>query len=172
MAVTYDCLATVTLSSTANTIVFSSISQSYTDLILIGRTASASGNTPRFRLNGDSGTNYDCWEFYTSTSAPASNYSSGDSVGTFGYAFTASAPTTSTDDPAIFIANFADYSNTSKQKPVLVHWGNRANGIGFIINNWKSTSAVTSITISSGSTFPSSATASGSVFTLYGIKEA
>lgn len=170
MAVTYDCLATITLSSTANTIVFSSISQSYTDLILVGRTSSASGNTPRFRLNGDSGTNYDHWEFYTSTTSPASNSSTNDSVGTFGYSFTASAPYST--DPGIFIANFADYSNTSKQKPVLVHWGNRADGVGFMINNWRSTSAVTSITISSGSNFPSSATSIGSVFTLYGIKEA
>jgi hypothetical protein len=170
MAVTYDCLATVTLSSTANTIVFSSISSAYTDLILVGRTSSAGANTPRFRLNGDSGTNYDHWEFYTSTSAPASNSSSGDTVGTFGFSFTTSAPATS--EPGIFIANFADYSNTSKQKSVLVHWANRASGIGFITNNWKSTNAVTSITISSGSSFPSSATGTGSIFTLYGIKEA
>ena len=170
MAVTYDCLATTTLSSTANTIVFSSISQSYTDLILVGRISSASGNTPRFRLNGDSGANYDCWEFYNHTSSPASNSSSNDTVGTLGYAFTATAP--SSTDPGIFIANFADYSNTSKQKPVFVHWGNRADGIGFITNNWRNTNAVTSITISSGSSFPSSATSIGSVFTLYGIKEA
>lgn len=171
MAVTYDCLATTTLSNNVNTIVFSSISGSYTDLILVARTSSVGGNTPRFRLNNDSGANYDHWEFYNGATNPKSQYATGDNVGTFGYSFTASAPNGSSD-PAIMIANFADYSNTSKQKPVLVHWGNRTDGIGFIVNNWKSTSAITSITISSGSSFPSSATLSGSTFTLYGIKEA
>lgn len=59
MALTYDVIASTTLSSPASTITFSSIPNTYTDLrLILTGTASAGGTAPRFRLNNNSSAIY------------------------------------------------------------------------------------------------------------------
>jgi hypothetical protein len=59
MAITYEPIATTTLGSAAATVTFSSISGAYTDLIVVANLAQSAGsNSLRFRLNGDTGSNY------------------------------------------------------------------------------------------------------------------
>ena len=59
MTATYDCIATTTLSSAQSSVTFSSISGSYTDLIIISDAILASGNDALgLRFNSDSGSNY------------------------------------------------------------------------------------------------------------------
>lgn len=70
------------------------------------------------------------------------------------------------------IIDILDYANTNKFKTATAIGGWDANGSGlaaFGSANWRSTSAITSLTI--GNTF-SSAIRSGSQFALYGVKSA
>jgi hypothetical protein len=68
---------------------------------------------------------------------------------------------------SVSILNFQNYSNSTTYKSVLT----RVNNSGFTmawVNLWRSTAAITSITI-----YPYSGTfSSGSTFTLYGISAA
>lgn len=70
MALTYDVIASTTLSSPTSTITFSSIPNTYTDLrLILTGTASAGGTAPRFRLNNDSSALYNSTIFAGSGSS-------------------------------------------------------------------------------------------------------
>lgn len=166
MAATYEPIATQTLSTSTATVSFTSISGTYTDLILIVNLAqAASNNSLRFRVNSDTGSNYS----YTSLQGDGSvATSSRESSITSG----ASSATGSTTIETNHILHFMNYSNTTTNKTILAR-GNRASAMTTTdVNLWRSTSAITSIELAMGGTFPTNNFASGSTFTLYGIKAA
>jgi len=167
MAITYESIATNTLGSAAASVTFSSISGSYTDLVLVinakGTGFTGSGTYPYVRYNSDSGTNYS--RTYLSGNGSSASSARGTSEnlqylvggtyidGTFAYNS---------------ITHFMNYSNTTTYKTILSRANNSGVQVDALVGLWRSTSAITSIIVySSSGNFDI-----GSTFTLYGIKAA
>ncbi len=163
MAVTYEKIATTTLGSAAASVTFSSIPSTYTDLVLICDTKASAG-TPnnRMQINGDTGTNYS--ETYLAgngTAASTGRYSNN----TFFYVdLSAYNDTTNNKNTIIQIMN---YANTTTYKTILGRANNAAVGTDAYVGLWRSTSAITSITV-----YATANWTSGCTFNLYGIKAA
>jgi hypothetical protein len=161
---TYTPIATQTLSSAQASITFSSISGSYTDLVLITSASSdisADTNDIKCQFNSDTGNNYSTTFIYGAGSGGAS----GRSVNSSGVLIARHHAT----EYAVGITHFQNYSNASIYKTVLSR-GLAASSIAIsYVGNWRSTAAITSmvLTPTSASNFDS-----GSTFTLYGISAA
>lgn len=167
MAITYEPIATTTLTTSTATVTFSSISGNYTDLILVCNIAQAAGNNSlRYRFNSDTGSNYS----YTDLKGDGSSATSGrESSITSGVAASTSG---STSFELNVIFQILNYSNTTTYKTTLGR-GNRASSqTDATVGLWRSTAAITTIDLALGSSFPTNNFASGSTFTLYGIKSA
>jgi len=150
---TYTPIATTTLSSSTNSVTFSSISGSYTDIVVIFNGTADSGLS--FTLNSDTGTNYSRIFLYGNGSAAGSGINSNVGVGYMGYA----------GDYGNYTINFQNYSNTTTYKTVLWRSSNAGTAAVAGVDLWRSTSAINSIKLQAvGSNI-----ASGSTFTLYGI---
>lgn len=160
MAVTYSQIATQTLGSAASSVTFSSIPGTYTDLRIVYASTASSDAGNYLRFNSDSGSNYSRTNLYGNGSSAGSDRQS-NVTGIYG-PFTMSSNVTT---------NFIDvmnYSNTTTNKTVLVRAGAANNSTLATVGLWRSTSAITSIVITcDGANF-----ASGSIFSLYGIKAA
>jgi hypothetical protein len=167
MPITYEPIATTTLGSATATVTFSTISGAYTDLVLVCNIAqAASNNSLRIRYNSDTGSNYS----FTTLSGDGSTASSGrDSNLTSGLV---ANTTGSTSLVLAVIAHIQNYSNATTYKTHIGR-GNRASSeTDATVGLWRNTAAITTIELAMGSTFPSNNFASGSTFTLYGIKAA
>lgn len=166
MAVTYEPIATTTVSGTSTTSVdFTSITGSYTDLVLI---TTGGANSTAFdawvRFNSDTGSNYSLQALWgTGTAASAGRESNATYLRIDKQAAWRSGNRT------MNIVNIMSYSNTNVLKSVISRGSAAADATEVIIGLWHSTSAITSITISNDAT---AAFANGTTFTLYGIKAA
>jgi len=163
MAITYEPLATTTTSSSVTNVQFTSITGSYTDLVLVSNIIGSGTGYPSIQFNGDTGTNYSFVQIYgTGTVAGsdrAPNYASIIIPWISRYATTAGY---------MDIINIMDYSNTTTYKTVIGRSGRAVNGTDAAAGMWRNTAAITTIKINAiDANF-----ASGSIFTLYGIKEA
>lgn len=167
MAITYEPIATQTLSTATASVTFSSIPQTYTDLIIVGQLGqSASNNSVRYRYNSDSGSNYS----YVYLKGIGSGVSSGRELNaTSGY-----ITETSGDSGlnCIFKCHILNYANTTTYKTLVTRSGRASELTDLVTSLWRNTSAITSITIAQGASFPTNNLISGSTFTLYGIKAA
>ena len=158
---TYTPIATTTLGSAQATVTFSSISGSYTDLVIIvnGKATSA---TPDMYLqfNNDTSALYSYTRMYGDGSSVASDRGSNQTLG-----FTGNWDTTEQTITKIQIQN---YSNTTTYKT----WLSRSDCPRFLTMAYsclyRSTSAITAVTIGAGT----QSMATGSTFTLYGIAAA
>lgn len=171
MALTYDPIATTTLGSNQATVVFSSISGTYTDLVLVANIKHSFGTTTDvifegLQFNSDTGSNYSStYMFGNGTSAVSTRNTSRAGISIQGTQSSENYFSTN-------IIQIQNYSNTTTNKTVLVRAsaGSSSNTGAFAgVGLWRSTSAITSITINATSTFTIQ---SGSSFTLYGIKAA
>lgn len=166
MTVTYQLINTQTLGTATGTVSFSSISGTYTDLVLVitGKTSTGAYNC-RFRLNGDTGSNYSFTELYGTGSSAASGRSTSQTSGRFdNYA------TPSTTGMYLTVAQFMNYSNSTTYKTVISRANNAAGtypGTQENVNLWRNTAAITQIDVSPQFT---DTWAVGSTFMLYGIK--
>lgn len=165
VATSFQSIATVTPSSGSSSITFSSIPSTYASLqlrMITGR----SDDTQYYydlnlRFNSDTTSNYNQhWLFSDGSTVTASGQAAtyillGQQGGsTYG---------------AATIVDIHDYASTTKLKTVRSFNGTDRNGAGYVglrSGLWRSTSAVSSITISNLNT------AGNSVFSLYGIKGA
>jgi len=161
MTATYDCIATTTLGSATNTVTFSSISGSYTDLILVcqGKMAAGSVLNNLIRFNGDSSSLYSRTFMYAAGSSAASGRSSSQTSLAFPY--------WDSTNPNITIVQIMNYSNTTTYKTAISRNSQPLDSVTAEVGMWRNTAAITSIDIIRGST---NDFASGSTFTLYGIK--
>jgi len=159
MPSTYEPIATQTLGSAASSVTFSSITGSYTDLVLVAAyTGSVSDQFLNIQFNSDSGSNYSNTNLFGDGSSATSNRNS--SATAIRAAFYGSAQSNA-------IVNIMNYSNTTTNKTVV----SRDNTNTFVVtrvNLWRNTSAITSLVLA----MTSGNIASGSTFTLYGIKAA
>lgn len=161
MPITYTPIATQTLASATATVTFSSISGSYTDLIIVANVSPTSSPYLALRFNSDTGTNYS----RTSVSGTGTGaLSARASNETYGYVTPAAITGISAG-----IINIQNYSNTTTYKTTISRWSDASNVVAAMVTLWRSTAAITAVEINTGgvSTF-----ASGSTFTLYGILKA
>lgn len=163
MTATYEKVQSTTLSSTQSTVTFSSISGAYTDLVLVMNPISntTSGSYPYLRFNSDSGTNYSRTMIQGTGSAAQSDRGSNSSEGYFIY-----GNQVTTNAAFNAIVNINNYSNTTTYKTFLSRTNVASDRVEAVVGLWRSTSAITSITLYCGS----NSFVSGSTFTLYGIK--
>ena len=163
----YESIATVTVGSGgSSTISFTSIPSDYKHLQIrmISRNTTNNNQSLALRFNSDSGSNYSYHRLYgfgTGTGADGSANASLILTGT---------ETNTSSTFGTSITDILDYQNTSKFKTTrsLTGWDNNGDGILFLLSgNWRSTSAITSITI----TPESNSFAQYSHFALYGIKD-
>jgi hypothetical protein len=167
MAKTYEPIATTTLGSSATSYTFSSIPTTYTDLIVITQSKTASGSLQLFIQVGngsvDTGANYSGTQLEGTGSAAGSRSWTGQNYwqGYYDYMDTA--------DGFMSILNIMNYSNTTTYKTMLNRAGNASTGTVAQAGLWRSTSAINTVKL-----FPSGSGsfAAGSTFTLYGIKAA
>ena len=159
---TYTPIATTNLGS-ASSYTFTSIPQTYTDLILIvNDVANTSTNQGVYLLyNNDSGSNYSRTALRAIGSTANSFYQSNNPQLALGAAG-------STNNPKPDIAHIMNYSNTTTYKTTLSRGNDAGTGLDAMVHLWRNTAAITSITIyENTATFSTNATA-----TLYGIAAA
>ena len=153
-------LANLTLSSAQATITFGSIPATYRDLrLVISNKMVNNGASCDLRVNNDSGSNYANIYVYALGSGGGT---SGVATTSYGYVDVLGSDTTS---PSVFTVDIMDYAATDKHKSILSRGANPTNGVQMSAIRWASTSAITSITLSTGS----GNYAAGSTFALYGI---
>ena len=161
MTATYEKIATTTLGAGAASVTFSSISGSYTDLVLVTNAILASGGAANLwcRFNGDSGANY-------STTYLAGNGTSAssatDTSATEGWCGRLSSSNWTTS-----IAPFQNYANATTYKTSIAR-GNDTSGLVIAyVSLWRNTAAINSIVLTNSSAVNF---LTGRQFTLHGIK--
>lgn len=160
---TYEKIATTTLSSASADITFSSIAGTYTDLraVLVNK-----GGTSgcRLQFNSDTGSNYSVQSLIgTGASAAAANANSSDRISLEYYGMDATIP-------SMYTVDIFSYAG-STYKTVLGTAAEDFNGSGSTsvrVGLWRSTSAINAVKLFTvGTAFQSGTTA-----TLYGILKA
>lgn len=159
MPATFQPIEAKTLASTAASVVFSSIPQTYTDLILVFETQLSTSNAIKVQYNSNTSSIYSYTRLYGIGSGSGSSDRASNAT-YFDAGFSASNRVNQ-------IINIMDYSNTTTNKTAL----SRAiteGGTQVFANVWlwRSTNAITSIDIAG----VTGNLASGSTFSLYGVK--
>jgi len=161
MAATYTPIASITLSANTPSVTFSSIPQTYTDLVLVlSLVSSSTASYTNLRINSDSGSNYSrTYLLGTGSSAISGRDSNVTQI--------AGLDTTATGSTfgGPHILNFQNYSNTTTNKTYI--WRENIAGSQIVLGAglYRSTSAITSITLASNA----NSYGVGSTFNLYGI---
>ena len=166
MADTYDVIQTTTLSSSINSVTLSSIPATYTDLVLVVgsvRDSAGGSSVVAVRYNGDTGANYSCT--YMGASGAGGIYSGRRTSDTgiwIGGMYS---------NRGTFKIDVLNYKNSSTYKTMLSRqgfYGTAYESVGAFVGLWRSTAAITSITLYSIDISPNFDV--GTTFTLYGIK--
>jgi hypothetical protein len=162
---TYVAIDTKIITSTVQAVTFTSIPQTYTDLVLIAAPKCDAQRDLEIRVgNGsvDTGSNYSTTAGWASTSTTGSNRNSSATY-MYGNYY---AGTTTTAGQNVRTYHFNNYSNTTTFKSMLARSSTASLGVDFLVGTWRSTSAINTISI-----FPLSGDiVAGSTFTLYGIQ--
>ena len=166
MAITYEPIATQTLASSAASVTFSSIPQTYTDLVLVMWTKpySSSEGSIKLNWNSDTGSNYS----NTHLTGESAGAVSGRNTNATSIAVSTGNALNNPRQP-IYITNIMNYSNTTTYKTSLTRTSESSAYVDAWVGLWRSTSAITSITVNITYIFNIGV---GSTFTLYGIKSA
>jgi hypothetical protein len=147
---TYSSIAYTVLGSPAASITFSSISSAYSDLRLV-LSGMATGTVNLYlQINGDTAGNYS-YRYVGGSGAAASSASS---QGVTQILVIGEIASMSTTIPSMATLDFLQYKNTGMYKDVLITSANDNNGSGETtasIGLWRSTSAITSVVISTNS---------------------
>jgi hypothetical protein len=163
---TYVAIQTQTLTSSATSVTFSSIPQTYTDLIIVSSqfyTSTGGDRLATFQVgNGsvDTGSNYSWTYMDTYPGSPSSGRGSDTGYGLHSY--TSSIPVTT---PMTCIMQIQSYSNTTINKTMLHRFNASPASTGCYVSLWRSTAAINIITITAGG----ANFATGTTFTLYGV---
>lgn len=163
---TYTPLANITLAADTNSVTFSSISQSYRDLVLVHWAWTSDGSQLRIRFNSDSGSNYN----YVSMKGDGNTTSSTIWSNQTSLLWDWAAPGSTTVNWANnAIGHIMDYSTTDQQKTILNRVNSPQSSVAAQAHRWASTSAITTLQIFdlSGGNIKA-----GSTFALFGIASA
>ena len=172
MAATYEPIATTTLGSAGNSLTFSSIPATYTDLRLVVVAFDASNDSTTanlfFQFNTDTGSNYSSTHLRGNGSAASSTRLTNTTVMPLTYQ-TSLADNTTT--PTMGIADIFSYAG-STYKTALILNANDQNGSGSVeafVGLWRNTAAINEIKVFMGGGLNLKA---GTTATLYGILKA
>ena len=163
MTATYKKIQTTTLGSNQSSVTLSSIPSTYTDLVFVMNGSDTGGVQLAIRFNSDTDNNYSNRSLTSNGSTAYSVTGSNASLIQFGWdayleaTFSYSA-----------IINIQNYSNTTTYKTILGRANNAVTGVTETVGLWRSTSAITSMTLLQS--YGSDLFKTGSTFTLYGIK--
>jgi hypothetical protein len=165
MPVTYEPIATTTLSANTSTVILSSIPGTYTDLVVVSVFGSSNGMDIFMRFNNDSGSNYSTTRIAVNSANPNTPFALGSANQT------GIQPRTSvnqqTSVTTILRDNIMNYSNTTTFKSVIGRY-DYPGQVESHVGTWRNTAAITRIDlVSDGQQFTT-----GSIFTIYGIKAA
>lgn len=174
MANTYTLIASNTLTSSAASVTFSAIPNTYTDLVLRCsiRDGWSSGSNPNafqttfLTFNGSSSAQYSRRVLYGDGSTAYSDNGSGNTSLYLQYSDSDGATANTFSNGELYIPNYTSSTN----KPTSWFNAHENNATAAYINAhanlWSNTSAITSLTITNGA----GQLVSGSSFFLYGIK--
>lgn len=156
---TYVALGHITLTGSDSEVVFTSIPNSFKDLVLVAdfTAISTTNDELLIRLNGDSGANYAQVKMAGNGSSTSSSAVSGVNGARIGY-----GPNSSSRSNVI--AQIMDYSSTVAHKTILTR-SNEPDEVWATACRWGSTAAVTSISFR----YESTSLATGTTIALYGI---
>jgi len=162
---TYDLLESVTLATAASSVTFSSIDQSYGDLILVINAAKndGGGDAIKMRFNGDTGSNYSTVLMEANGSSTFSDSLTGQNSTRDGY----QVPVWAGSTKALGTYQLLDYSATDKHKSLLTRSGRADRANIATASRWTNTSSITSWLIYYGN--PAAEFNIGSTFNLYGV---
>jgi hypothetical protein len=155
---TYTPIATTTLGSAQATVTFSSISQSYTDLVVVINGAASTEASDTMQFNSDTGSNYSYTEL---DGAPGSGRASNRTACYLGNTYT---------DQYVKVINIMNYSNSTTYKTVLSRSNYQAGtyAVSAWVSLWRNTNSITQLVIG-----PNSGTMNtGTTVSLYGIAAA
>jgi len=161
---THTIINQITLATTVPSVTFSSIPQTYSDLVIVGQvqgTSNTGGLTFEIQFNFDTGGNYhDVVMGASSGGAFSNNQTSVDGL-RLNYMGTNGTET------SVFIAHVIDYSAADKHKSVLVRHSGTADGqrTDLFSGRWANTSPITSVVIRPDA----NSIAVGSTFYVYGV---
>ena len=158
---TYEPIATTTLGSNTASVTFSSITGTYTDLIIVANLGSTTTPSVCLQFNSDTGSNYSMGNLYGNGTTASSSRQSNSTQMNFNFV----DPGTTVVATAIY--QIMNYSNATTYKSVLGRFGNAGTGTQATVGLWRSTAAITSVKLMLDSSGP--LLLSGSTFTLYGI---
>lgn len=164
---TFEPIKTASVTSATSIIELTSISGSYTDLVLWFSYKSNSTNAPTLKLtfNGST-TGYSGQQFYGTGSTAGANRN--NNAGFISIARSVGQPNSS-GGTATAIININNYANTNTYKTISARVGAAETGSELDSGLWQNTSAITSIKIE---TSTSNDFGVGSTVTLYGITAA
>lgn len=160
--ITYTPIATNTVSGTSTTTIsFSSISATYTDLVLIADAKlDISGQGINLTFNGDTSSSYTSTRLYGNGSSATSDRQSSGAFINFALG--------NVDSGQLIVANIMNYSNATTFKTCLLRQNTASAFVGSLVGLWRATpAAINTVTLTSGGV---SKYVAGSTFTLYGIK--
>jgi len=161
MPATYEPISTQTLGSATATVTFSSIPQTYTDIVVVVAGSLSANQYVAIRFNSDTASNYSFTRVAGDGSTAVSARGTSETFGRLAIG----NPTNQFN----VIGQIQNYSNSTTYKTWLSRSNIPADYVGALAGLWRSTSAITAIQIltTTADTF-----ATGSTFTLYGIKAA
>jgi hypothetical protein len=157
---TYTELLRTTVGTATSSVTLSSIPSGYTDLELVINHTSSAGAGWFVRVNGDTGSNYSGTYMLGDGSTAQSYRDSNVTLSRAGNVYTTQGNT---------IIKFQNYSNTTTNKTFLSRSGTASNITMACVGLWRSTAAITSITILTNTADTFSV---GTTLSLYGIANA
>lgn len=152
---TYDLIASNVLSSTATSVTFSSIPNTYRDLVLVMRTRFTSATNVSILYNSSTSG----YSFVMAMGLGGGSTSTDAFGSRNSFEFFNAAP----DDTGMAVIQILDYAQTNKHKTAILRNNRPTSFTQMLINRWADTSAINSIEIQA-TTFNS-----GSSFHLYGL---
>jgi hypothetical protein len=165
MAKTYEPIATATGTGSSNTISFTSIPATYTDLVMVFDGTATSGGTAAlaFTINGVvTGTLYSYLRIQGNGTSASSLSSANNNDAPFGFI--------SSSNRSMSILNVMNYANTTTFKTTIsrTQTSDATDGrVASYVNTYRGTAAVNRLDILATQNFSTAST-----FTLYGIKAA
>jgi len=171
---TYATIATTSISSTTSSVTFTSIPQTYTDIVLIMTPVLGTASYPYLRFNSDSGNNYT--DIYMNGNPSGTANGGSRTSQSRGYIAEYVTHLTDSNAKTNIVVNIMSYTNTDAHK----NWLARGNapytgtysGVELIAGRWASTSAITSITVGTAAGGVDYNLGAGTIISLYGIARA
>ena len=167
MTATYDCIATTTLGSATRSITFSSIPNTYTDLlVLLSARSEGTDGDSFFTINANTGANYSYRRLSGDGSTATSNSSTGATGGYWAYIPPNSYTSNTFGNVSLYIPNYTSSNNKSFSVDGVSENNSSGATCRLVAGLWAQTSAITSLEFTTyGADLNQYSTA-----TLYGIK--